>query len=63
VDVSETSDKITVKAEIPGMEAKDIEISMVGDTLTIKGEKKAEREEKMRTTIWSSAPTAPSAGP
>ena len=46
VDVSETGDKITVKAEIPGMEAKDIEISMVGDTLTIKGEKKAEREEK-----------------
>jgi HSP20 family protein len=46
VDVSETADKITVKAEIPGMEAKDIEISMVGDTLTIKGEKKVEREEK-----------------
>ncbi len=46
VDISETSDKITVKAEIPGMEAKDIDISMVGDTLTIKGEKKAEREEK-----------------
>ena len=46
VDVSETGDKVTVKAEIPGMEAKDIEISMVGDTLTIKGEKKAETEEK-----------------
>jgi HSP20 family protein len=46
VDVSESGDKITVKAEIPGMEAKDIEISMVGDTLTIKGEKKAEKEEK-----------------
>ncbi len=46
VDVSETGDKVTVKAEIPGMEAKDIEISMAGDTLTIKGEKKAEREEK-----------------
>jgi HSP20 family protein len=46
VDVSETGDKVTVKAEIPGMEAKDIEISMVGDTLTIKGEKKVEREEK-----------------
>jgi HSP20 family protein len=46
VDISETGDKITVKAEIPGMEAKDIEISMVGDTLTIKGEKKAETEEK-----------------
>jgi len=46
VDVSETGDKVTVKAEIPGLEAKDIDISIVGDTLTIKGEKKAEREEK-----------------
>jgi HSP20 family protein len=46
VDVSETGDKITVKAEVPGMEAKDIEIAMVGDTMTIKGEKKLEREEK-----------------
>ena len=46
LDVSESGDKVTVKAEVPGMEAKDIEISMVGDTLTIKGEKKAEREEK-----------------
>jgi HSP20 family protein len=46
VDVSESEDKITVKAEIPGMEAKDIDISMSGDTLTIKGEKKTEKEEK-----------------
>lgn len=46
VDVAESADKITVKAEIPGLEPKDIEISMVGDTLTIKGEKKVEREEK-----------------
>ena len=46
VDISETGDKITVKAEVPGLEAKDIEISMVGDTMTIKGEKKLEREEK-----------------
>ena len=46
IDVAETGDKITVTAEVPGMEAKDIEISLLGDTLTIKGEKKAEKEEK-----------------
>ncbi len=46
VDISESGDKITVKAEVPGMDAKDIEISMVGDTLTVKGEKKSEKEEK-----------------
>ena len=35
-----------VKAEVPGMDAKDINISVTGDVLTIKGEKKSEREEK-----------------
>ena len=46
VDVSEAPDKVVVKAEVPGMEAKDINISLSGDILTIKGEKKSEREEK-----------------
>ena len=45
VDVSETEDKIMVKAEIPGMDSKDIDISLSGDILIIKGEKKSEREE------------------
>ncbi|MGA9821148.1 MAG: Hsp20/alpha crystallin family protein [Desulfobaccales bacterium] len=46
VDVSETPEQITVKAELPGIDAKEIDISLVGDMLTIKGEKKSEREEK-----------------
>ena len=46
VDVKETADQVVVKAEVPGMEAKDINISVTGDVLTIKGEKKSEREEK-----------------
>ncbi|MFP3866847.1 MAG: Hsp20/alpha crystallin family protein [Desulfobacteraceae bacterium] len=46
IDVSESADQVTVKAEIPGMDAKDIDISLSGDLLTIKGEKKSEREEK-----------------
>lgn len=45
VDVSEAADKVTIKAEIPGLEAKDIDISITGDMITIKGEKKSEREE------------------
>jgi len=44
--VDETADKIVVKAEVPGMDVKDIDISLSGDVLTIKGEKKSEREEK-----------------
>ncbi len=46
VDVKETADQIVVKAEVPGIDAKDINISVTGDVLTIKGEKKSEREEK-----------------
>jgi HSP20 family protein len=46
VDIKETDAQIVVKAEVPGIEAKDINISLTGDVLTIKGEKKAEREEK-----------------
>ena len=46
IDLSETADKVTVKAEIPGMDPKEIDISIQGDTLVIKGEKKEEKEEK-----------------
>jgi len=46
LDVSETKDEIVIKAEVPGMEAKDIDISLSGEVLTIKGEKKQEKEQK-----------------
>jgi HSP20 family protein len=46
VDISETKDDFVVKAELPGMEAKDVNVSISGEVLTIKGEKKAEEEEK-----------------
>ena len=46
VDVAETENDIIVKAEIPGINPKDIDISIVGETLTIKGEKKEEKENK-----------------
>ncbi len=44
VDVAETESDITVKAEIPGIDPKDIDISITGDKLTLKGEKKEEKE-------------------
>jgi HSP20 family protein len=46
LDVSETKDNIVVKAEVPGMDAKDIDISLANDVLTAKGEKRQEKEEK-----------------
>ena len=46
VDVSEGRKTVTVKAEIPGVDTKDIDISLDGRRLIIKGEKKQEHEEK-----------------
>ena len=46
VDLSENEKEITIHAEIPGMEVKDIDISLNGRVLTIKGERKQEQEEK-----------------
>jgi len=46
VDVSETDQNILVAAEIPNLEAKDLEVALNGNTLVIRGEKKAETEEK-----------------
>lgn len=47
VDVAETETEIKVSAELPGLEEKDIEVSLGGDLLTIKGEKKAETQERL----------------
>jgi HSP20 family protein len=49
VDVYETPETVQVQAELPGIEPKDIHLSVVGDTLTIRGERIAEREEKGKT--------------
>ncbi len=46
LDVAETKNEIVVKAEVPGLGPKDIDISLSDGLLTIKGEKKQEREEK-----------------
>ena len=46
VDMSENKEEIVVHAEIPGMDAKDIDISLNGRVLTMKGERKQEQEEK-----------------
>ena len=46
VDVSETKDKLLIKVDLPGLEAKDVNLSVSGDILTIKGEKEKKEEEK-----------------
>jgi HSP20 family protein len=46
LDVTEGKEAITVKAELPGVDPKEIAVSIEGDLLTIKGEKEAKKEEK-----------------
>ena len=46
VDVSETEKEVIVQAEIPGIDAKDIDISVNGNRLTLQGERKQEEEKK-----------------
>jgi HSP20 family protein len=46
LDVAETKNDIVVKIELPGMDQKDIDISLSDGHLIIKGEKKQEKEEK-----------------
>jgi len=45
-DISETDTQIEVSVELPGVDEKDVDIALAGDMLTIRGEKKAEKEDK-----------------
>jgi HSP20 family protein len=45
-DLSETENELILRAEMPGIDPKDIDIALVNNTLRIKGEKKQEMEEK-----------------
>ncbi len=46
VDMRETDTAIEIQAELPGVTEKDIEVQLADGVLTLKGEKKQEREEK-----------------
>jgi HSP20 family protein len=48
VDVSEKENEFEITAELPGLDEKNIEVKLTDDTLTIKGEKNEEKEEKQK---------------
>jgi HSP20 family protein len=48
VEIFETENDITVKAELPGIDPKQVEVNVTEEGLTIKGEAKVEHEERKR---------------
>jgi len=44
LDVYQTPKEVIVKASLPGVKPEDVEVTIAGDTLTIKGETKAEKK-------------------
>ncbi len=49
VDIAETDSEIIVKSDLPGMDLNDIDVSISGDILTIKGQKKKDIEQAGKT--------------
>ncbi len=67
-DVVQTDGAVEVSIELPGMTMEDIEVSVSNDMLTVKGEKKVERQEEKKGyylsersygAIWRSIPLPP----
>ena len=59
VDMVDRKDEIVLRADLPGLDEKDIEVTVQDGMLTIRGERKEETEEKKGTTT-ASAPMASS---
>ena len=51
-DVAEGKDAIEVTAELPGVDEKDVNVTLEDDVLTIRGEKKTERDEQDKDKNW-----------
>jgi HSP20 family protein len=52
MDMYETENEVVVKAAVPGVKPEDIEVTVTGDLLTIKGEFKSESEQKDEKRNW-----------
>ena len=53
VDVHENEKQVTIEVDLPGVDEKDVSVTMANGVLTIKGEKKSEREEKKANYVMS----------
>jgi HSP20 family protein len=53
IDVAEDDKGVTIRADVPGMEAKDVNVEVIGNTLCIRGERQEEKETK-DANVWRS---------
>lgn len=53
LELREEDDKFVVHADVPGIDRKDLDISVTGNTLTIKGERKSEEKRKEKGYLYS----------
>ena len=52
IDVAESKDAIDLTAELPGVDEKDVDVTLTNGVLTIRGEKKTQRDEKDKDKNW-----------
>lgn len=48
LDIEESEAELTVTAELPGMDEKDLQVDLTGETLTISGEKRQEKQDRSK---------------
>ena len=51
VDIEETAEAFVLRADLPGVPQKDVKVSLIGDTLTIRGSRSVESEQKDRKLL------------
>ena len=56
LDIYQAPDEIVVKGALPGLKPEDVSIDITGDTLTIKGESKAEQEIRREDYLYQERP-------
>jgi HSP20 family protein len=55
IEISESEDKLKVIAELPGLEEKDVEVTLRDGVLTLKGHKKVEESDRFYSERWEGA--------
>jgi len=52
IDIAESKDAIDATAELPGVDEKDLDVTLANGMLTVRGEKRTERDEQDKDKNW-----------